>query len=155
MHDPHCLVSLWNGVLVSAQNNWANIIEHDQEVPLSRSLSGNEKLRRHATSSWYCPQNNTILWYRESRSWLCDTWVEHCIDGLRESIMCAGDMTFIPVRWSKNRHWILPIFQTEHTCRDYNALKEWTRDRDAQNPKDLVLNSERYLRTGSFQKEHQ
>ncbi|KAK1755404.1 hypothetical protein QBC47DRAFT_360330 [Echria macrotheca] len=69
--------------------------------------------------------------------------VEHCLDGLRRSLMCHGDMTFIPIEWSENRGWIMPIFDTVYTCRDYDALRKWTRDRDAADPKVYPQNAER------------
>lgn len=76
--------------------------------------------------------------------------LDHCIDALRESIMCAGDMTLIPVVWSANRNWIMPNFKTSHTCRDFNALHRWALSRDAEDPKRFVETSERYKKTGSF-----
>jgi hypothetical protein len=42
---------------------------------------------------------------------------EHCFDALRLSLMCSGDMTLIPIKWSINRGWIVPEFETVHTCR--------------------------------------
>lgn len=69
--------------------------------------------------------------------------LEHCLDGLRRSLMCHADMTFIPVRWSENRGWIMPIFDTVYTCRDYDAMKRWTRDRDAADPKTYPQNAKR------------
>ncbi|KAK0648001.1 hypothetical protein B0T16DRAFT_324332 [Cercophora newfieldiana] len=59
---------------------------------------------------------------------------DHCFDGIRLSLMCAGDMTMIPVRWSERRGWILPVFDIDHTCRDYEGLKEWSLGRDASDP---------------------
>lgn len=53
--------------------------------------------------------------------------------------MCHGDMTFIPVEWSENRGWIMPKFDTVYTCRDYNALKQWTRNRDAESRDPKVI----------------
>ncbi|KAH8678362.1 hypothetical protein BX600DRAFT_507313 [Xylariales sp. PMI_506] len=78
--------------------------------------------------------------------------LDHCIDALRESIMCAGDMTLIPVVWSANRNWIIPNFKTSHTCRDPNTLLTWAQSRDAEDPKKFVETSERYKKTGSFLK---
>ncbi|KAH9900312.1 hypothetical protein F4778DRAFT_782416 [Xylariomycetidae sp. FL2044] len=65
-----------------------------------------------------------------------ETWrphLEHCLDAVRLSLMCAGDMTLIPVKWSENRSWIMPIFETVHTCRDFDALRAWAFARDATN----------------------
>jgi len=48
--------------------------------------------------------------------------------------MCAADMTMIPIRWSERRGWILPIFDVDHTYRDYETLKQWSLERDASDP---------------------
>lgn len=64
--------------------------------------------------------------------------------------MCHGDMTFIPIKWSENRGWIMPIFDTVYTCRDYDAMKKWTRDRDAAGPPSVFRqNAERLRAKGS------
>ena len=64
--------------------------------------------------------------------------------------MCTGDMTLIPVVWSANRNWIMPAFKTTHTCRNFEALSTWAKNRDAEDPKKFVETSERYKKTGSF-----
>jgi len=56
------------------------------------------------------------------------------MDAIRLSLMCSADMTFVPIRWSDNRGDISPDFETVHTCRDYDALKDWSRGRDAADP---------------------
>ncbi|KAI1318208.1 hypothetical protein F5Y16DRAFT_406399 [Xylariaceae sp. FL0255] len=64
------------------------------------------------------------------------TWqahLEHCIDAIRLSVMCSGDMTIIPVKWSENTGWIMPIFDTTHTCRDFDALRAWALERQLTN----------------------
>ncbi|KAE8394264.1 hypothetical protein BDV23DRAFT_147525 [Aspergillus alliaceus] len=58
-------------------------------------------------------------------------------------LMCAGDMTLIPIKWSENRNWIMPIFETIKSCRGYDAFQEWSRDRDAANPDLLYKNAAR------------
>lgn len=45
--------------------------------------------------------------------------------------MCEGDMTFYPMLWSESQKRIVPDFEVVHTCRDYNALRDWALDRDA------------------------
>lgn len=37
----------------------------------------------------------------------------------------------------------MPVFETVHTCRDYDALKRWSIDRDAADPDLLYKNAER------------
>ncbi|OKL61631.1 hypothetical protein UA08_03512 [Talaromyces atroroseus] len=49
------------------------------------------------------------------------------------SIMCASDMTPIPEAHTdfKPNGNLEPIFQIEHTCRDYSAIQKWAKGRDA------------------------
>ena len=47
--------------------------------------------------------------------------------------MCTGDMTFAPVIWDANKGRFIPNFEVEHTCRDYDALREWSLARDSEN----------------------
>jgi len=70
-------------------------------------------------------------------------FAEHCLDAIRLSLMCTGDMTFMPVKWSQNRGWIKPMFETVHTCRNYEALKAWADNRDAEHPETYPANAER------------
>jgi len=51
--------------------------------------------------------------------------VEHCINQLRQFIMCSGDMTPIPTRFyeSIGRNYI--DSDVLHTCRDFASLRNW------------------------------
>ncbi|KAH8900790.1 hypothetical protein GQ53DRAFT_776478 [Thozetella sp. PMI_491] len=62
--------------------------------------------------------------------------IEHCLDALRLSVMCHGDMTPIPTIHDENRGpgGFMPEFRTVHTCRDYQTIREWTMGRDVENP---------------------
>jgi hypothetical protein len=57
--------------------------------------------------------------------------VDHCIESLRELIMCEGNMTPIPIEWSQTGGRINPNYAQKHSCRDFNALKTWTLARAA------------------------
>ncbi|KAI3342238.1 hypothetical protein F4824DRAFT_195251 [Ustulina deusta] len=57
--------------------------------------------------------------------------VEHCVDYLRQGVMCAADLTMIPVQWSTKRDRILQDTEVVHTCRDFEKIHEWTLARDA------------------------
>lgn len=57
--------------------------------------------------------------------------VDHCIDSLRELLMCEGNMTPLPIEWSKTGQRINPNYAQRHICRDFGALKAWTQERVA------------------------
>ncbi|KAL4899979.1 hypothetical protein BDW74DRAFT_171071 [Aspergillus multicolor] len=57
---------------------------------------------------------------------------DHCIDSLRQSLMCHADISPIPfhvnVPASKG---IFPRLATTHTCRNFTKIQEWARERFA------------------------
>lgn len=58
-----------------------------------------------------------------------DPWklhIEHCIDALRESIMCRAELTFIPMEFNAKYRSGRPAFVArEHTCRNFEKILDW------------------------------
>ncbi|TVY57693.1 Cyclochlorotine biosynthesis protein O [Lachnellula cervina] len=57
---------------------------------------------------------------------------DHCIDALRQTIMCHSDVS--PVSWHLNmpkRNVIIPQLSTTHTCRNFTKIQEWARENSA------------------------
>ncbi|CAK4033803.1 Cyclochlorotine biosynthesis O [Lecanosticta acicola] len=53
---------------------------------------------------------------------------EHCIDFLRQSAMCHGDVGLITFEWSPSNR--IPVANaTTHQCVDWNRLDKWTKQR--------------------------
>ena len=55
--------------------------------------------------------------------------LEHCIEILRQSVMCRADTTLITFGWGHTVKLPQPDFTLEHTCADWNALDDWARER--------------------------
>jgi hypothetical protein len=53
------------------------------------------------------------------------------MDALRLGRLCSADITLILIQWSDSGVWIIPDFDNVHTCRGYDALKEWLEERNA------------------------
>ncbi|KAK4444363.1 hypothetical protein QBC34DRAFT_475069 [Podospora aff. communis PSN243] len=53
----------------------------------------------------------------------------HCIDQIRQYIMCAGDMTAYGTRWFENPGRNYADSDVVHTCRNFDKLRGWTRNR--------------------------
>jgi hypothetical protein len=49
--------------------------------------------------------------------------LEHCIEGLRQSIMCSSDISPIVWKWTGNE--TLPSGNIVHTCRDWKRVHDW------------------------------
>ncbi|KAH8647914.1 hypothetical protein BX600DRAFT_518318 [Xylariales sp. PMI_506] len=54
---------------------------------------------------------------------------DHCIDSLRQSIMCHGDIATVYWRYNEVRRIPLPQLAVTHTCRDFDLIKEWALER--------------------------
>jgi hypothetical protein len=57
---------------------------------------------------------------------------DHCIDALRQTIMCHADVS--PVSWRVNipgNHMVIPQLATTHTCRNFTLVQEWAREHSA------------------------
>lgn len=54
---------------------------------------------------------------------------DHCIEQLRQYIMCSGDMTPIPTKFyaTLGRNYV--DSDALHTCRNFEGLHSWTMDR--------------------------
>lgn len=56
--------------------------------------------------------------------------LEHCVDHLRQALMCYSDLT--PVVLYREPHapkGLVPDFETSHTCRNFDKVREWTMTR--------------------------
>lgn len=53
---------------------------------------------------------------------------EHCIDFLRQSVMCHGDVGLITFEWSPTN--LIPVANgTTHQCVNWGKLDQWTKER--------------------------
>jgi hypothetical protein len=59
------------------------------------------------------------------------THIDHCIDMLRQSVMCSSDVTPIPYAWYPQYQEVLPMTGITHTCRDFDAIRDWARERQS------------------------
>jgi hypothetical protein len=57
----------------------------------------------------------------------------HCIEQMRQYIMCAGDLTPIPTKYYKGIGGPYVISDQTHTCRNFDQMRQWVTDRQAQN----------------------
>ncbi|KAK2008960.1 hypothetical protein LZ32DRAFT_684246 [Colletotrichum eremochloae] len=50
---------------------------------------------------------------------------DHCIDYLRQVIMCHGDITPITFEWIPDINGYIAHHSTEHMCRNFDAIFDW------------------------------
>ncbi|KYK56496.1 uncharacterized protein DCS_03496 [Drechmeria coniospora] len=56
--------------------------------------------------------------------------LEHCYDALRQSLMCSADITPLPWQWVEAAQESKEVAQVAHTCRDFDAIKTWAKERE-------------------------
>ncbi|KAL6909222.1 hypothetical protein GGI43DRAFT_429816 [Trichoderma evansii] len=99
------------------------------------------KIRRAIYKDHYPEDVNDIYWPH----------IQHCMDSIRQSLMCTADLTPIPEAYTayKPNGSLEPIFQVFHTCRDFKAIQKWAKTRDSLDDAVWRLNAER-LKPGSL-----
>ncbi|OKL57319.1 hypothetical protein UA08_07475 [Talaromyces atroroseus] len=53
----------------------------------------------------------------------------HCIDQIRQYLMCYGDLTPVSTRWHDGKGRIYVQSDMNHTCRNFDGVLEWVRGR--------------------------
>ncbi|KIW69493.1 hypothetical protein PV04_05366 [Phialophora macrospora] len=63
--------------------------------------------------------------------------LEHCLDYVRQSVMCHADLSPVRLVWNENFGREVPDFETWHTCRDYGLIRDWAVENMVPPPDDL------------------
>jgi hypothetical protein len=53
----------------------------------------------------------------------------HCLDTLRQAVMCQGDASPMTMKWGTMQPVPLANFDSPHECVDWNALDAWAEGR--------------------------
>lgn len=51
--------------------------------------------------------------------------LDHCIEMIRENLMCSSDITPIPWVWDRTRKEALVQGKVIRTCRNFDAIRQW------------------------------
>ncbi|KAJ5087929.1 hypothetical protein N7456_011545 [Penicillium angulare] len=57
--------------------------------------------------------------------------LSHCIDAIRQSLMCNADISPVPWVWNSKLQKLRPVENSTHTCRDFEAIRLWAEERQA------------------------
>jgi hypothetical protein len=55
--------------------------------------------------------------------------LDHCVDSLRQAIMCSSDISTLFFDGSTRLHKNLVVAKTTHTCRNFEKIKKWAQAR--------------------------
>ncbi|KAK0749766.1 hypothetical protein B0T18DRAFT_320986, partial [Schizothecium vesticola] len=61
----------------------------------------------------------------DARAKMHDREQGHCIDQLRQQVMCAGDTMPVPVKWHATARRSYVDSDIKHTCRNFRKLKKF------------------------------
>ncbi|KAI9877631.1 MAG: hypothetical protein M1830_003246 [Pleopsidium flavum] len=59
---------------------------------------------------------------------------EHCVDYIRQYLMCKFDATVIPLNWVRDHQNPTPNGNTIHRCVNWDGLQSWLKDRAVELP---------------------
>jgi Mycotoxin biosynthesis protein UstYa len=51
--------------------------------------------------------------------------ITHCIEALREALMCASDTSVLVWKWHEGSHASMGHSDVLHTCRNFEKIWEW------------------------------
>ncbi|KAI8633285.1 hypothetical protein F5Y19DRAFT_471556 [Xylariaceae sp. FL1651] len=53
----------------------------------------------------------------------------HCLDSLRQSVQCAGDVSLLTMRWGVHTREPLGNFTSRHECVNFDNIQNWAKER--------------------------
>lgn len=56
------------------------------------------------------------------------TALDHCLDYLRQTVQCHGDLTPMVFSWSEDAGRVVADWKEPHTCRNFNRVRSWAED---------------------------
>jgi len=62
--------------------------------------------------------------------------LDHCIEMIRQNLMCVADVGVISYDWISGWEVPFPDFNTYHKCRNFDAILDWTTSHRVRVPKD-------------------
>lgn len=54
--------------------------------------------------------------------------VDHCVEFLRQVLMCSSDVAIITYDWVEGHEVPYPDFNTKHQCRDFEKVLRWGKE---------------------------
>lgn len=62
--------------------------------------------------------------------------MDHCIDTIRQSLMCHADITPLVFQWSDAHNSIRMHGNVVHSCRNFDLIKNWALENHVRVPMD-------------------
>lgn len=59
--------------------------------------------------------------------------INHCVDAIRQSLMCTVDLTPLVWQWSDERQMLVEKATVVHTCRNFDRIRDWASEQMMMN----------------------
>ncbi|KAJ6784909.1 hypothetical protein PWT90_02382 [Aphanocladium album] len=104
------------------------------ELSVVHELHCIKRLRQYLHKDYYFPNRSA----EDQRLNYLHT--DHCLEILRQSVMCHADTSMITMTWEPTSKFPAADFQNVHECKNWDALYEWQKERsvDMMKPGFLV-----------------
>ncbi|KAG2063638.1 hypothetical protein BDR04DRAFT_1111304, partial [Suillus decipiens] len=79
-------------------------------------------LRKSSWRDHYAPTDISF----QDRPGVIRMHLDHCIEMIRQNIMCSADVTLLTWDWVEGHDIPYPNFNTLHQCRDYEKILDWS-----------------------------
>ena len=131
-HQLHCLVSLLRSsslqLISPAAVNYKNCEANQMFLPPVQDTIRKGLYPDHYPSIRPGPNGEDEVFGREH--------LDHCVDSIRQSLMCSADISPITWTWSEKQQGAKAQAEVLHTCRDYGRLRDWALGRQLLAPFD-------------------
>ncbi|KAI0968524.1 hypothetical protein F4678DRAFT_482107 [Xylaria arbuscula] len=54
--------------------------------------------------------------------------VDHCLDQVRQALLCSADVSVVYFQWSDVVEGLRPRVDNQHTCRNYSKILDWAKN---------------------------
>ncbi|KAJ7462819.1 hypothetical protein B0H11DRAFT_1815975 [Mycena galericulata] len=78
-------------------------------------------------------------YYPHSAEGIHTSHMRHCLSSLRQSIMCASDISTVVWQWSEKSQAAKERSDILHTCRDFAKIQQWGREHFAGAMQDMTI----------------
>ncbi|KAI1128411.1 hypothetical protein F5Y10DRAFT_292062 [Nemania abortiva] len=111
-HQLHCLVTVPSSNLHLALSFPFNI----SIQPRHLRVRPQKYIRRYLNQDYYNMSEPNL-----------EQHIDHCLDGLRQYVMCNADVVLLTYDWIPNYSRPWPNFGIRHECASWDAIDEWAR----------------------------
>ncbi|KAK4624282.1 hypothetical protein CLAFUW4_05755 [Fulvia fulva] len=63
--------------------------------------------------------------------WLMNSHTNHCVDALRERLLCTADIGLVPFFWPNASGNAMPDFGRDHKCHSHESVISWSQQHSA------------------------